>query len=141
MALELAHGGKPSGLCKKLLLWMARAYDAGERDWLTNYVVARVCGCTEPEVKQAVAQLRKLPAPITGHCVRTQRCQHGKCGMFNEFRLTDDGLLYALDMWPKQTLEEMDKAVAKQVRGARGAEYLRVARELRKKPQQQRRAA
>jgi hypothetical protein len=132
MKLELTHG-KPSGMCRKLLLWMARAYDAGERDWLTNYVVARVCGCTEAEVKEAVALIRKLPAPVTGHCIQTQRCLHGKCGTFSEFRLTDDGLLYALDAWPKLTLEEMPKEVVKQVRGAKGAEFLKVYNERRRK--------
>jgi hypothetical protein len=136
MALELADGGKPSGPCRKLLLWMARAYDAGERDWLTEYVLARVCGCSEADVKHALSQLRRLPAPVTGCCIQTQRCEHGKCGTFSEFRLTDDGLLYALDAWPKQTLEAMPKEVVKQVRGARSAEFLKVARELRQKEKQ-----
>jgi hypothetical protein len=140
MKLELTHG-KPSGICRKLLLWMARAYDAGERDWLTNYVVAKVCGCTEAEVKQAVSQIRKLPAPVTGHCIQTQRCLHGKCGTFNEFRLTDDGLLFALEAWPKIVLDPMPGEVVKQVRGARGAEFLKVANELRKHRTHKRRAA
>jgi len=132
---------KPSGLCKKLLLWLARAYDAGERDWMTSYVVGRLCGCTEAEVKYALTQLRRLPAPVTGSCIQTQRCQHGKCGVFNEFRLTDDGLLYALDAWPKEVLDPMPKEILRQVRGQRSAEYLKAARELKKPRRAQKRAA
>jgi hypothetical protein len=131
MALALASAKVPTGSCKKLLVWLARAYDAGERDWLTCSVIAKLCGCAESTVARAVEEIRKMPATVSGKCLQNQRASHGKCGCFNEVRLTDDGLLYALEYWPKEVLERMPRDVITTARGLRSAEYLAAAKAIR----------
>lgn len=114
-----------TGAAKSVLLWLARASDAGHREWLTPKQVAEAVGLST--VSGALFALDKitkhdeLEAPITGALIEHRMARRGGKEPRLEVRITDDGLIYALDHWPKETLTKFSTSPRMQLKAARKA--------------------